>query len=632
MVYKMRKMNLIMTQMRLDCLRVLFGFLILGVSCSSSVWAAHGLGMGYEPKYKAGFQHFDYVNPNAPKGGTLKLSASGSFDKLNPFTLRGRPAIGMGYSGNGFVFAEYGLLFDSLTTSSEDEPFSRYGLLAKEILLAADKLSVTFVLHPQAKFSNGKPVLADDVKFTFDTLMSKAASPVFRSYWVDIKEAVVVSERVIRFDFKRQNSELHMVIGQLPIFSKDWVLSSKAKSFDQIATEKPITSGPYMIDKVDFGKSISYKRRADYWAADLPVRKGMFNFDEVSYQYYLDKLGEEEALKVGELDALEEGSISSWVRKYKGKRFDSGELIKSEISHNRATGMQALVVNLRREKFQLIEVREALELAFDFDWLNKRIFYGRRARTLSYFQNSHDLSAQNTITEDEHKLINELKQKEALMLQLGKSNPDLVRPASTDADPQKLRQNLIRAQYLLRQAGWNFKDGILKNAAGEEFNIEMDIVDRSSEIVLNQYVRNLKKIGINLNLRLRDASLIKKRLDDFDFDMTINMLGGSSSPGNELYDDFSSKSANEKGSQNLSGLQDKVVDELIEKIVNSPDRKSIAAGARLLDRYLLSLRLGAPMYAGKQYFIAHKSHLQKPAKLPEHMLAGSWLLTMWWAK
>jgi microcin C transport system substrate-binding protein len=595
---------------------------------TAPVWAAHGLGMGYEPKYKAGFQHFDYVNPNAPKGGKLVLSASGSFDKLNPFTLKGRPPAGMGYSGNGFIFAEYGLLFDALTTPSEDEPFSRYGLLAQDIQLAADKLSVTFTLNPAAKFSNGQDVLAADVKFTYDTLMGKQASPVFRSYWVDIKEAVVVSERVIRFDFKRQNSELHMVIGQLPIFSREWVSASKVKSFDELVTHAPIASGPYSIDKVDYGKSITYKRRSDYWAANLPVRKGMFNYDEISYQYFRDKLGEEEALKAGELDALEEGSITSWVRKYKGKRFDSGELVKGEIDHRRGTGMQALVVNLRREKFQSIAVREALELAFDFDWLNQRLFYNRRARTQSFFQNTDDLMASAVIGEDEYSILNRLKNKNAYSAQVSNG---LVKSVSTDAKPEALRQNLIKAQTLLKSAGWNYKQGALRNSAGQAFTIQVDIADRNSEVVLSPYARNLAKLGIELKVKLSDSSLVKKRLDDFDFDMAVNLMGGSSSPGNELYDDFGSKSATEKGSQNMSGLQDKVVDELIEEIVNSPDRKAIAAGVKLLDRYLLSLRLGVPMYYGKQYFIAHKAHLLHPEKLPPHMLAGSWMLTMWWS-
>ncbi|WP_298926447.1 extracellular solute-binding protein [uncultured Ramlibacter sp.] len=603
------------------------GLLIL-LACVLAMpsWAAHGLGMGYAPKYPAGFTHFDYVNPDAPKGGRLVLSASGSFDKLNPFTLKGQVAVGMGRSSNGFIFAEYGLVFDSLTAPSEDEPFSRYGLLAEDVQLADDKLSVTFRLNPKARFSNGDPVLAQDVKHSFDMLMSKQAAPTFRSYWVDVKEAVVVSERVLRFDFKRRNSELHMILGQLPVFSRAW---SKGRTIDQFDSEQPIASGPYAIDKLSFGKFITYKRRADYWANDLPSRKGMFNFGEVSYQYFRDRLGEEEGLKAGELDALEETSISSWVRKYKGRRFDSGEIVKSEISHRRSTGMQGLVLNLRRPQFGDIRVRRALGLAFDFDWLNQRIFYQRRARTQSYFQNNDDLMAQDAVTPDEQALLERLQTKAQY---LARTQGPLPRPATTADAPNGLRRNLLQAQQLLGEAGWSFRDGALRNAAGQPFVILIDIVDRSSETVLAPYARNLGKLGIELRYRLADASLIKKRQDDFDFDMAVNMLGGSSSPGNELYDDFGSKSASEKGSQNLSGIGDEVLDELIEQIVGSPDRRAIAAGARALDRYLLHQHYVVPMYYGKQYFLVHKKPLQHPPAMPSHILAGSWLLTMWWTE
>ena len=599
--------------------------MLLAACASSPSWAVHGMGMGYEPKYGPSFTHFDYVNPDAPKGGSLTLSASGSFDKLNPFTLKGRPPVGMGYSSNGFVFAEYGLLFDSLMTHSEDEPFSNYGLLAEDVALAADQLSVTFRLNPKARFSDGTPVLADDVKYSFDTLMSKRASPTFRSYWGDVKEAVVIGERTIRFDFKRRNAELHMIVGQLPVFSRAW---GKGKPFDEIVSEAPIATGPYVIDKVDFGKSISYKLRPDYWAADLPSRKGMFNFGEVSYQYFKDRLGEEESLKTGGLDALEEGSISAWVRRYKGKRFDSGEILKDEISHRRFTGMQGIVMNLRQTRFQDVRVRQALALAFDFDWLNQHIFYGRRARTQSYFQNSDDLMAQPEVSAQEQALIEQLKNKQRYLAQV---QGPLPRPASTGDTPAGLRRDLVRAQALLRDAGWTYRDGALRNAAGQPFAMEIDIPDRSSEPVLAVWARNLGKLGITLQLRLRDPSLIKKKQDDFDFDLAVNILGGSSSPGNELYDDLGSASAAEKGSQNLSGISDPVIDEIIELIVNSHDREALSTAARLLDRYLLHQHYVIPMYYGKQYFIARKGHLRRPEPaLPQRLLAGSWLLTMWW--
>ena len=257
--------------------------------------AASAQGMGYTPKYTGAFTHFDYVNPEAPKGGALVLSASGGFDKLNPFTLRGTPPAGMGFS-NGFVFAEYGLLFDSLTTPSEDEPFSTYGLLAEDVALAADGLSVVFRLNPKARFSDGSPVLAADVKHSFDTLTSAQASPTFRAYWSGVKQAVVTGERSIRFDFKQRNAELHMILGQLPVFSRAW---GQGKPLDQILTEAPLASGPYVVEQSAFGRRVTYRRRPDYWAAQLPVRLGMFNFDRVQYEYFKDRLGEEESLKVG---------------------------------------------------------------------------------------------------------------------------------------------------------------------------------------------------------------------------------------------------------------------------------------------------------------------------------------------
>jgi len=597
---------------------------VVSLLLAMPAWALHAMGMGYEPKYPATFQHFDYVNPDAPKGGHLTLSASGSFDKLNPFTLRGQVAAGMGYSLNGFLFAEYGLLFDSLTAPSEDEPFSRYGLLAEDVALAPDHLSVTFRLRREARFSNGEPVLAADVKYSFDTLMGADASPVFRSYWADVKRAVVVDKYTIRFEFRRRNSELHMIVGQLPVFSHQW---GGGKPLSELQNEAPIASGPYIIEHVNLGKSLTYKRRADYWAANLPVRRGMFNFGSVTYLYFRDRLGEEEALKVGELDALEETGISAWVRKYRGRRFDSGEIVKAEIAHHRATGMQGLALNLRRPQFADVRVRRALDLAFDFDWLNQRLFYQRRARTGSYFNNNDDLMARPEVSPDERALIDGLRHRDAYLA--GTQGP-LPSNQGTDATAEGLRRNLKEAQRLLAEAGWTFRDGALRNAQGEPFVIRMDIADRSSEVVLAPYARNLRRLGIEFRYRLADPSIIKRRLDEFDFDMAVSILGGSPSPGNELFDDFGSKSADEKGSQNLPGIKDAVVDELIERIVSSPDRRAIAAGARALDRYLLHQYYVVPMYYGKQFFIAHKKDLRHPPELPPHMLAGSWLLTMWW--
>jgi microcin C transport system substrate-binding protein len=348
---------------------------------ASSAFSEHGLGMGYEPKYPAGFKHFDYVNPNAPKGGNLSLSAVGTFNKLNPFILKGQMAIGMGWSANGFVFAESGLYFESLTAPSEDEPFTRYGLLAQDMKLAEDRLSITFKLHPNAKFSNGDAVLAKDVKHSFETLIGKGATPTFKTYWADVKSAVIVDDRTIRFDFKRVNSELHMVVGQLPVFSHKW---PGAKKLDEAVLDAPIGSGPYQIESYDLGKTITYARNKNYWAVNHPTRLGTYNFDRVTYSYFRDPTGELEAVNAGQFDAKDETSIANWVRRYSGKAFTSGLLRKDEFKHSRGTGMQGLVFNIRRDKFKDIRVRRAIGLAFDFEWLNNRLFFNRRIRTESY--------------------------------------------------------------------------------------------------------------------------------------------------------------------------------------------------------------------------------------------------------
>ena len=589
-------------------------------------WAAHGLGMGYAPKYPANFTHFEYVNPNAPKGGTLVLQGRGSsFDKLNPFTVKGSVADGMGYN-YGNVFSEYSLIFDSLVTPSEDEPFSAYGLLAEDIQLAADQMSVTFKLNPKAKFANGSPVLAQDVKHSFDTMRSKLATPTFRSYWVDIKEAVVVNDREIRFDFLRQNSELHMVVGQFPVFSRTW---GAGKALDKLVTDAPISSGPYAVSKVDYGKSITYKRRNDYWAKDLPVRKGMFNFDVVRYEYFRDPTAAIETFKAGGLEAFDESSIKDWKRKYTGKKFDSGELVKSEIPHRRGAPLTGYVFNLRQERFQDKRVRQALALAYDFDWLNERINYGRRGQTQSAFQNNDDLMAKNTIDADEKAFVEALQSKAKYY---EKTQGELPKPIKTDAKPEGIRRNLLIATKLLNDAGWVFKDGALRNAKGESFVLQMNMADRSAEAVMLPFARNLGKLGIEMKLRVFDASVLQEKKNKFEFDLIADHIAGSTSPGNELYDDLHSKSANVKGTRNLSGIQDPVIDELIDNIVKATDRKVLASGARALDRYVLHQQFSIPLSYSKEWYIAHKNYLQRPKDFPQRMLPDSWLLTMWWTK
>ena len=328
--------------------------------------AVYAMGMGYAPKYPADFQHFDYVNPDAKKGGDLVLSGFGTFDSLNPFLLKGISADGLG-----------SLVFESLLEKSLDEPFSEYGLLADDFELAEDGLSVTFHINPKARFSNGRPVTADDVKFSFDILMSKAAHPQYRIYYADVESATVLDRLTVRFDFHKKNRELHMIVGEIPVFSRDWVGD---KDFEDTSRNLPIASGPYVVDDFQVGNTVRYKRNPDYWAKDLPVRKGMYNFDSVSYKYYKDTTVALEAFKAGEFDFFFENHSKRWARDHTGPKYASGEILKTELPHSNNAGMQGFIINTRREKFRDVRVRKALTLAFDFAWSNKYLFYDQYVR------------------------------------------------------------------------------------------------------------------------------------------------------------------------------------------------------------------------------------------------------------
>ena len=341
---------------------------------STGAGAVPAMGMGYEPKYPADFTHFDYVSPQAEKGGDITLYGLGSFDSLNPFLLKGLSAEGLGT-----------LVFESLLEKSLDEPFSMYGLIAEDFYLAEDKLSVTFQINPAARFSDGQQITAEDVKFSFDTLMSKVAHPQFRVYYGDIESAEVVDDLTVRFHFKNPNRELHMIVGEIPIFSRDWL---GTQPFDRVDDVPPLSSGPYLVDAYERGRFIRYRRNPHYWARDLPVRKGMFNFDTITYKYYKDSTIAFEAFKAGEFDFFFENYSKRWARSHNGPRYVSGEILKTELPHSNNAGMQGFVFNIRRQKLQDVRVRRALTLAFDFEWCNRQLFYHQYERCDSYFSNS----------------------------------------------------------------------------------------------------------------------------------------------------------------------------------------------------------------------------------------------------
>ncbi|KWC71977.1 peptide ABC transporter substrate-binding protein [Burkholderia cepacia] len=586
---------------------------------ATAAHAAYAIAQYGEPKYPPGFRHFDYVNPDAPKGGTLVLANPNrltSFDKFNPFTMRGNPAPGID------------MLFESLATGSSDEPASAYGLLADDIDIAPDRRSVTFHLNPRARFSNGDPVTANDVKFSFDTLKSKLAAPQFGAYFAEITKAVVVDPATVRFEFRSANRELPLIAGGVPVFSRKWGLRADGSRipFDQLAFEQPIGSGPYLIERYDNGRTITYRRNPAYWGADLPVRVGTNNFERIVYKLYGDGVARLEAFKAGEYDVLVEYIARNWTRRDVGKRFDSGELVKREFRQHNGAGMQGFFMNLRRPLFRDVRVRQALDLAFDFEWLNRQLFYSAYTRLDSYFADT-DLQATGTPGPGELKLL------EPLRAQL---DPAVFGPMVTQPDtnpPGSLRANLLKARALLAQAGWTYRDGALRNAKGEPFTFEiLDDSGAAMEGVVTAYQRNLAKLGIDARFRTADFALLQKRLDAFDYDMTTIRLPGVQVPGAEQYSRYASKFADEPGSDNLIGLKSPAVDSLLHALGTAQSRDELLDATHALDRVLMHGYYAVPQWYSTTHRIAYKRTLGYPQTLPLYYSAEGWVVSTWWAK
>lgn len=577
----------------------------------NAAFAAHAFSLYDTPKYPAGFTHFDYVNPDAPKGGELFLAnpdRRSSFDKFNPYSLKGVAAAGVS-----------NLMFETLAVSSADEVATMYGLLADDMVLAPDRLAMTFHINQKARFNNGDPVLAADVKYSFDTLMEKGA-PQFKSIFSEVRRCVVVDERTVRFEFKSLNHELPLIVGSVPVFSRKWAAGT---AFDQIQLTPPIVSGPYLIDRYDTGRSISYKLNPDYWGANIPTRKGTFNFGRINYRFYKDDVAKLEAFKAGEFDLVVEYSAKNWARSYKGPKFTSGEIIKRELTHSNGAGMQGFVMNLRRPQFQDVRVRRALDLALDYEWMNRQLFFGSYKRIYSFFNNS-PMAATGLPSADELKLLEPLRDK----LDPVVFGPAPV-PPNTDA-PRSLRANLLEAVELFRQAGWTYRDGALRNAKGEPFAFE--IIDDQSALsrVISVYIRNLEKLGIQVTQRTADFALVQKRMDEFDFDMTSIRFPDVSSPGNEMFDMFGSKAADEKGSSNAWGLKDAAVDRLVEKLVAADSRQQLVAAARALDRVLLHKHIVVTHWYSSTHRVAYRDRFGIPATAPLYYQADPYVISTWW--
>ena len=598
-------------------MRVLLGFLL--AACAPVTWAAHGYALWGDMKYPPGFIHFDYVNPDAPKGGEIRLVSNlrlSTFDKYNPFTIRGAAPAYLSQ-----------LMFDSLLAGSLDEEGAGYGLLAEDVAVAPDGLSATFKLRKNARFHNGDPVLAQDVKHSYDTLIGPHTSPAYKTLLVDVAGVDVVDDRTVRYRFRQANRELPLTVGGLPVFSRKW---GQGKPFNEVVMEPPIGSGPYKIGPVKFGKDITYVRDTDYWAKDLNVRRGTGNFDRINVKIYKDNTARLEALKAGEFDLMAFYSAGDWARRVNGKRFDTGELVKGEFQHKLPTGFQSYVLNTRRPLLQDVRVRQALGLAVDYEWMNRQMFYNSYQRVRGLFGNTSCAATGMPSAEEL-----------ALMTPWRGKIPDAAfgpadEPPRTDRphDPAVggLRENLRRAQKLLADAGWTVQNGTLRNAQGQPFVLEYLDSNEGGARVVTPWMRNLEKLGVTLRFRPVDFALYQQRLQKFDFDVTTIAYAGTANPGQEYADLFGSQAADTEDSGNLAGVKSPAVDAILSHMVSAKTQPDYLAACHALERVITHSHVFIPQWFSGTHRMAYNAwRLERPKVTPPYFRGETWAIDTWWA-
>lgn len=532
------------------------------------VQRGHGLAMHGDLKYPAGFKHLDYVNPNAPKGGEVRISTVGGFDSFNPFIVGGRGAAGIAQ------------IYDTLMEASADEPFSMYCLLCEAVELPEDRSWVAFYLDPDARWHDGKPVTADDVIWSFNALFEHGA-PFYRLYYGNVAKVEKIGTNGVKFTFKPgENRELPLILGQINVFPKHFWQS---RDFSKSSLEPPLGSGPYRIKAFEANRFVVYERVKDYWAKDHPMRRGMNNFDILRYEYYRDSTVALEAFKAGRVDFRLENSSKEWATAYDTPAVRSGQIVKREIKHNRPAGMQGFVFNMRRPLFQDPRVRRALNYAFDFEWSNKTLFYGQYTRTDSFFDNS-ELASSGVPKGAELALLEKYRERlPQEVFDTPYTNP------KTDGSGN-IRPNLRVANEMLAEAGWKVdpKTHKMTNVeTGAVFRFEILLVQPAFERIVLPFKQNLSRLGIEASVRTVDTAQYQKRIDEFDFDVVVSSWGQSDSPGNEQRDFWGSAAADRPGSRNLAGLKDPAVDALVETVIAARDREALVTATHALDRVLL---------------------------------------------
>jgi microcin C transport system substrate-binding protein len=573
----------------------------------------HGSTLFESLKYPADFKHFDYVNPTAPKGGKLRLGVLGSFDSLNANTLKGDP-IDPGVN-------------ETLMTRSLDEPSSEYGLLAEGVWFPDDYSQVVYRLRPEAKFHDGEPVKPEDVIFSFES--TKANLPRVQGYYKDISKVEKTGEREVTFTFSvKGNRELPQITGQISVLPKHWWTgkdaAGKMRDISATGLEAPLGSGPYKVGKIVSGQSFTLVRVPDYWGAALPVNVGHNNFEEVEYQLYKDQTVMFEAFKGDQFDIQRESTAKNWATGYDFPAVKNGSVIKQNVPQDGVEGMQAWTMNLRREKFQDVRIRRALNLAFDFEWSRENLFYGQYTRSRSYFNNS-ELEAKGLPSPEELAILEPLKD----LVPEELFTTEYTNPVNTT--PQERRKNLREAQSLLEQAGWKAEaEGnkrVLKNAKGEIFTLEFLLYSPAFERIALPYKEQLELIGFSVGIRTVDLSQYERRTEDFDYDIIVGSWGQSLSPGNEQRDFFGSEFVDKKGSRNSSGVKDAAVDAIIDKLIAAKDRKTLIAACRALDRVLMWNHFVVPMWFVPGERLAYWKRMAHPEPLPGYALGYP---AIWW--
>jgi len=554
-------------------------------------------------RYGPDFRHFDYVNPDAPRGGTLRLAVEGTFDSFHPFIPKGNAA------STGSV--------ETLLVNSADEPFTAYGLIAETVEWPADRSWVIFNLRRKARWHDGTPITADDVVWSFETLMEKG-TPFYRYYYSAIDNAEALNEHRVRFNFKESgNQELPLITGQLPVLPKHYW---ETKDFSATTLDPPLGSGPYRIQKFEAGRYIVQERVTDYWGADLPVRQGMNNFDFIRTAYFRDATPIRLALKAGDIDFRHENQSKAWADDYNVAVVDKGWLRKEMIRHQRPTGMQAFVMNTRRKLFKDPRVRLALAQAFDFEWSNRTLFNGQYSRTTSYFSNS-ELASSGLPEGGELEILEGYRGRvpEAVFNQGYK-------PPVTDGSGRP-RENLRKATRLLKEAGWIVRDfKLINEKTGEPFKFEVLLSSQAFERIVLPYTQNLKHLGIEAKIRLVDQTQYIERYRQKDFDMLVAVWGQSETPGNEQREYWGSDAADTAGSRNLAGITDPVVDELIELLVKSESREQLNVRTRALDRVLLWGHYVVPHWHIRADRVLYWDKFSRP---PSPVRSGV-MTTRWW--